>query len=135
VTSRRRAGQAGFLREVLWVGLVVLVGAVVVLDAVSLYSAYERVRQDTADAAKQARQTYVQELDVALAERAARRVLENRGDALVTVETEQADEGLVFVVSAERRVDTYAFRYLAYVPGLDSWVGQTMNPSATSRSD
>jgi hypothetical protein len=135
VSSTRRPNQAGFIREILWVSLAVLVAAVVVLDAVSLYSAYERVQRDTEDAARQARQTYVQALDVGVAESAARKLLEQRGDGYVGVETERVDDTLVFVVSAERHVDTYAFRYLGHVPGLEEWVAQTMNPVATGRSD
>lgn len=123
------------MREVLWVTLVVLIGAVAVLDAVSLYSAYERVRKDTSDAARQARQTYVQELDVGKAEQAARKLLESRGDTLTALATEDRGDTPVFVASATRRVETYAFRYLSYLPGLDAWVERTMNPSATGRSD
>lgn len=130
-----REGQAGFVRELLWVSLVVLIGAVVILDAVSLYSAYERVRKDSNDAARLARQVHLQELDVRKAERSARTLLVRRGDTLTSFETEGSGEATVFIVAAERHVDTYAFGYLAYIPGLDGWVERSMNPSATARSD
>ncbi len=130
-----REGQGGFVREVLWVSLVVLIGAVVVLDAVSLYSAYERVRKDSDDAARLARQVHLQELDVRQAERSARDLLERRGDALTSFETEGGGEETVFVVAATRHVDTYAFGYLVYIPGVDGWAERTMNPSASARSD
>ena len=130
-----REGQAGFVRELLWVSLVVLIGAVVVLDAVSLYSAYERVRKDSDDAARLARQVHLQELDVRQAERSARALLGRRGDELTSFETEGGGEATVFVVAATRHVDAYAFGYLAYIPGVDGWVERTMNPSATARSD
>jgi hypothetical protein len=123
------------VRELLWVSLVVLIGAVVVLDAVSLYSAYERVRKDSDDAARLARQVHLQELDVRQAERSARALLGRRGDELTSFETEGSGEATVFVVAATRHVDTYAFGYLAYIPGVDGWVERTMNPSATARSD
>lgn len=130
-----REGQAGFVRELLWVSLVVLIGAVVVLDAVSLYSAYERVRKDSDDAARLARQVHLQELDVRQAERSARALLGRRGDELTSFETEGSGEATVFIVAATRHVDTYAFGYLAHIPGVDGWVERTTNPSAAARSD
>jgi Flp pilus assembly protein TadG len=130
-----RGGQDGFVREILWVSLVVLIGAVVVLDAVSLYSAYERVKNDTDDAARLARQVHLQELDVRQAEKAARALLERRGDQLTSLETEGSGEATVFIVAATRHVDTYAFGYLVYIPGVDDWAERTMNPSAAARSD
>ncbi len=135
MTDGRRRRQGGFVRELLWVTLIVLIGAVVVLDAVSLYSAYERVRKDSTDAARLARQVHLQELNLAKAERAARVLLEERGDRMTTFETEGSGEETVFVIAATRHVDTYAFGYLVHVPGIDDWVERTMNPSATGRSD
>ncbi|MEE4275514.1 MAG: hypothetical protein V2J16_06585 [Thermoleophilia bacterium] len=129
------AGQGGFARELLWVSLVVLVGAVVILDAVSLYSAYERVRKDSNDAARLARQVHLQELDVRNAERSARTLLEDRGNKLTGFDTEGSGEATVFIVAAKRHVDTYAFGYLVYIPGLDGWVERRLNPSASARSD
>lgn len=126
--------QGGFVRELLWVTLIVLIGAVVVLDAVSLYSAYERVRKDSADAARLARQVQLEELDLAKARRAARVLLEERGDRMTGFTTEGSGEKTVFVVAATRHVDTYAFGYLAHLPGIDDWVERTTNPSATGRS-
>lgn len=128
-------GQDGFIREVLWVTLAVLIAAVVVLDAVSLYSAYERVRKDTKDAARQAHQTHVQTLDVKQASWAAKTLLEDRGDRYVDLKIEGSGESTVFIVSAKRRVNTYAFRYLRHVPSLDEWVAGMLNPAATGRSD
>lgn len=130
-----REGQGGFVRELLWVTLVVLIAAVAVLDAVSLYSAYERVKKDTADATRQARQVHLQELDVRKAERSVLALLDRRGDELTGFETEGSGEETVFIVEATRHVDTFAFAYLVYLPGLDGWVDRTMNPSATARSD
>jgi len=135
VRQGRPTRQAGFVRELLWVTLVVLIAAVVVLDGVSLYSAFERVRKDSADAARLARQTHLQELNVSKAKRAARVLLEERGDRMTGFRTEGGGEETVFVVAATRHVDTYAFGYLAYVPGIDDWVERTMNPTATGRSD
>jgi hypothetical protein len=123
------------VRELLWVTLIVLIAAVAVLDAVSLYSAYERVNKDTADAARLARQVHLQELDVRKAERSARALLDRRDDGLTGFATEGSGEETVFIVEATRHVDTYAFAYLVYLPGLDGWVERTMNPSATARSD
>ena len=127
--------QDGFIREVLWVTLAVVIAAIVVLDGVSLYSAYERVRKDTDDAARQAHQTHVQTLDVKQASRAARALLEDRGDDFVDLKIEGSGESTVFIVSAKRHVDTYAFRYLRHVPSLDGWVAGMLNPAAIGRSD
>ena len=131
----RPGRQGGFVREIIWVALAVVLAAVVVLDAVSLYSAYERVGKDTEDAARQARQVQLQELNLTKAERSARVLLERRGDELTSLETEGRGEETVFIVAATRHVHTYAFGYLVYVPGIDGWVDRTMNPSAVARSD
>ncbi len=135
VRRGRAAQQSGFLRGVLWVGLTVLIVAVVALDAVALYAAYEKVHTDTDDAARQARQVLVQELSVGRAEQAARRLLESRGDELLALKTKGTGEQTVFIVSATRHANTYVFRYLRYIPGLEAWVERTMDPTATGRSD
>jgi hypothetical protein len=135
VRRGRATQQGGFIRGVLWVGLTVLVVAVIALDAVSLYAAHEKVQTDTDDAARQARQVLVQELSVGRAEQAARRLLEGRGDELLELKTKGTGEQTVFIVSATRHANTYLFRYLRYVPGLEGWVERTMDPTATGRSD
>lgn len=127
--------QNGFVRELLWVTLIVLVLGVVVLDAVSLYSAYERARKDSEDAARLAREVQVQEFDLGRAREVARVLLEDRGGEMVGFDAEGRGEQTVFIVTAKRHVDTYAFRYLVHVPGIEDWVERTMNPTATSRSD
>jgi hypothetical protein len=136
VTARRPSRQDGFLREILWFTLIIVVAAIVVLDAVSLYSAYEKADEDATDAAADARRAYVQEQDVGAAKRAATELLEERGTTFVSFDVDRGlDEGIIFVVATERHADTYGFKYLRHVPGMADWVEDTENPSATGRSD
>ena len=123
--------QDGLLREALWIGFVVAIAAVVLLDGMALFGAHQSVGDSAATAAREARNTYYQTQDVARAELAAKGYLEKDGKVLTEFSTSRGLDGaLLFNVSATGHAETYAFKYLSYV-GLDDWVDRTTNPTTT----
>lgn len=133
-TSHLRS-QDGFIREILWVALVIAVVAVVVLDGMAIFSAHQAVGNDTKTAAREARTEYAQSLSLPSAEIAAQQYLSRSGLELVAFSSEKGAEGTaVFTVEAQADAKTYLFKYLRYVPGLDSWVERMTHPTASGRS-
>ena len=130
--SARLQRQDGFIREVLWVCLVLAVIAVVVLDAIALVAANRSVDDDAATAAREARTEYVDSLDARSAYAAADAYLVRSGVEMTGFSTSTGSEGtVVFTVTAQAHADTYVFRFLGSIPGLGDWVTRLSNPSAT----
>jgi Flp pilus assembly protein TadG len=134
----RRIGlrrQDGFIREILWVCLVLAVIAVVVLDAIALIAANRSVDDDAARAAREARTEYVDSLDARAAQAAASAYLVKSGVEMTGFSSSTGSEGaVVFTVTAQAHADTYVFRYVGRIPGLGDWVERVSNPSATRSS-
>lgn len=131
---KRARHQDGFIREVLWLALVVVIVAVIVLDAMSLVNARRSVEDSAATAAREARNYYYQTQDVASAEDAAKSYLQKNSKDFVAFETSRSLDGsLVFNVSASGHAETYVFKYLGYV-GLRDWVDKGVHPSTTQSS-
>jgi type II secretory pathway pseudopilin PulG len=126
--------QDGFIREVLWLFLTIAVIAMVVLDGLALFTAYQSVRDDAATAAGEARNVFTQTPDPAAAEKAARDYLTKSNEHLVAFSaTTGLDGNPVFTVTASAHADTYVFKLLKYV-GLKKWVKRMTEPSATRSS-
>ena len=127
--------QDGFLREIVWFGLIIGIIAVIVLDGLALFTANQSVKDDALRAARAAAQEYAQTLDTKGAELAAQQALIRENERLTGFEvTTRADGATVFAVTATAHADTYVFDLLRYV-GLKKWVNQVTNPSATRSSD
>ncbi len=127
--------QDGFIREILWVCLVLAILAVVVLDAIALIAANRSVDDDAARAAREARTEYVDSLDERAAHAAADAYLVRSGVEMTGFSTSTGSEGtMVFTVTAQAHADTYVFRFLGRIPGLGDWVERVSNPSATRSS-
>lgn len=134
---RRRSlrQENGFIREILWVALVVAVLAVVVLDGMSIFRANQAAGNDAARAANEARNVYTQTVDLGAAELAAKTYLEKSGCTMTSFNTRKSLEGqLVFIVGAQIHADTRAFKYLGSL-GLKTWVDRVTNPSAVEESE
>ena len=124
----------GFMREVIWLGVVVAIIALVLLDGIALFGAHQSVGDSADAAALEARNTYYETQNVAQAELAAQAYLEKSDKELTEFKTSRSLEGaLVFNVSATGHAETYAFKYLSYV-GLDDWVDRMVNPATTRSS-
>ncbi len=132
----RHTGQDGFIREVVWLLVIVGVIAVVLLDALALFNTHQKSHDAAASAVREAQTEYAQTLNVARAKQAAQEYLQKSGARLVTFESTGLVEGSMgFAVTATVRAKTYAFRYLDKVPGLEDWVDGIINPVSTEASD
>jgi hypothetical protein len=131
----RWRGQDGFIREILWLVVIVVVIGVIVLDGISLFTSYQSVRDDAFRAARAAAIDFTQTSDQKSAELAAQQALLRSNEKLVKFSyTTALDGSAVFTVTASAHADTYVFKYLRYV-GLKKWVNNMSNPSATRSSN
>lgn len=129
--ARSLRRQDGFVREVLWLALIVAVAALVVLDAMALLAAYRSTEDAAGAAALAARNTYFETQDVAAAERSAKASVAKNDKQFIGMDTSRSlDASVAFSVSAQGHAETYAFKYLKYV-GLKGWVERMTNPTAT----
>jgi Flp pilus assembly protein TadG len=137
-TVTRRAhlrGQDGFIREVVWIVVVLAVIGVVVLDGIAIFSAYQSA-DDAAKAAGEARTEYAQSLDMPLAKLAAQQYLTRSDLEMTAFKAERTETGTVrFTVTAKASADTYAFRYLGKIPQLEDWVERTTHPVRTGTAE
>ena len=125
--------QDGFIREILWLALILAILAVVVLDGLALFTAHQSVKDDADTAAEEARTEYAQSQDLGAAKLAAEQYLIKANKKFIAFSAATGvDGGLVITVKARAHADTYAFKYLRYV-GLKKWVDQMTNPTATAR--
>lgn len=121
--------QDGFIRELLWTCLVIAVIAVIVLDGMSLFTAYRSARDDAQTAAEEAMTAFAQTSDVASAKLAARQYIEKSDLEFVSFTVGQALDGTpVFTVKAKADAPTYLFKYLGIVPGLKEWTERMTHP-------
>ena len=131
----RWRGQDGFIRENLWLIIVIVVLGIVVLDGFSLYRTYQSARGDALRAAQAAAVDYAQTSSLKSAQLAAQQTLVRSNEKLVKFSsTSSLDGSAVFTVTASGHADTYVFKYLRYL-GLKKWVNRMSNPSATRSSN
>jgi hypothetical protein len=133
--SARLRRQDGFIREILWLALVLAILAIVALDGLSVFAAHQSVKEDATRAASEAQTAYVQTLDLVSAKLAAQQYLIKANKALVAFSSTTGLDGApVFTVEATAHANTYAFKFLRYV-GLKKWVDQMTNPTGTGTSE
>ena len=126
--SARLRRQDGFIRQIFWLAVTIAIVAVVLLDAMSLFSNHQSGHDNAAAAAKAARDEYSQTTDVGSAKVAAQESL-----AKFSSSTGAADTGPIFTVTDQAHAHTYVFGLLRYV-GLKKWVNTVSNPIATEDS-
>lgn len=127
--------QDGFVRESVTLLLIVVVIAVVVLDAVTLIQTNQTVKGNANDAALAAAETYVQTNDNDSALAAAKSFLADHNDTMLGFSWSNATGTMVYTVTAQRHAQTYAFHYLAKLPHMKDWVERLLNPKATRSSN
>lgn len=131
----RLRGQDGFIREVIWIAVILAVIAVVILDGMAIFGAYQSA-DDASSAADEARTEYAQSLNVGAAKQAAEEYLAKSDIEMVDFRAAQTESGTVrFTVTAKATADTYAFRYLAVIPPLEDWVERTTHPTRTGSAE
>lgn len=129
--SRRR--QQGLIREALYIFLAIAIVMAVLLDGLALFTAQQDARDSASDAGSAAKQEYVESGDVGLARDAAADRAEANGGELVgfTASAAVGAMGPAFTVTVRNSAETYLFKYLGYIPGLDDWVEDFENPTIT----
>jgi Flp pilus assembly protein TadG len=132
--SRLRS-QDGFIREVIWIAVILGIIALVILDGMAIFRAYQSA-DDAASAANEASTEYAQTLNVPAAKLAAGQYLAKSGLEMTDFEAVQTGNGTVkFTVTAQASADTYAFRYLGKIPQLEDWVERTTHPTRTGSAE
>lgn len=135
-TARRRR-QQGLIREALYIFLAVALVMAVLLDGVALFTTQQGARETASDAGREARQAYVDTLNVNAARQAAADYAAAKDAELVafTVTAPDGTTPRTFTVTVRGETDTYLFKYLRYVPGLDDWVEDMQNPVITRTTE
>ena len=132
--SRLRS-QDGFIREVIWIAVILGIIAVVILDGMAIFGAYQSA-DDATSAAEEARTEYAQTINVPAAKLAAQQYLDKSDIEMVDFKAVQTANGTVkFTVTAQSTADTYAFRYLGMIPPLEDWVERTTHPTRTGSAE
>jgi Flp pilus assembly protein TadG len=135
-TSSRLRSQDGFIREVVWIVVVLAVIAVVVLDAMAIFNAHQSVSNTSSDAAQAALTEYAQSQNAAAAKLAAEEQLAKNGLTMVSFKINQNPEGNTkIVVTSKDHADTYAFRFLGKIPPFKDWVQSVTNPVGSGSAD
>jgi uncharacterized membrane protein YjgN (DUF898 family) len=137
VTQRARLrNQDGFIRGVIWIVVVLAVIAVVILDGMAIFSAYQSAGDNATNAAEDARTDYAQTVNVPSAKLAAEQYLAKKDLELVDFKAVQTADGTVrFTVTAKATADTYAFHFLGAIPPLKDWVERTTHPVRTGSAE
>jgi Flp pilus assembly protein TadG len=132
----RLRSQDGFIREAIWIVVILTVIAVVILDGMAVFNAYQSAGDSATNAAEAARTDYAQTTDVATAKLAADEYLAKKGLEMTGFKAVQTTAGTVqFTVTARATADTYAFHYLASIPPLKDWVERTLHPTRTGNAE
>ena len=118
MTQRSRlSGQDGFIREAIWIVVILTIIAVAILDGMAIFTAYQSAGDSATNAADAARTEYAQSVSVPAAKLAADAYLAKKGLEMVGFKATQATDGTVtFTVTARATADTYAFRLLGSIP-------------------
>ena len=129
--DRRR--QKGLIREALYIFLAIAIVMAVLLDGVALFTTQQDARDDASDAGQEARQAYVETNNVQQAQAAAEKHAQANDADLVafSASTTSGSAAATFTVTVQHHTDTYLFKYLRYLPGLDDWVHDMQNPTIT----
>jgi Flp pilus assembly protein TadG len=135
-TRSRLHGQDGFIREVVWIVVILVIIAVVILDGMAVFNTYQSTGDSAAAAARAAITEYAQSQNVTAAKLAAQERLAKSGLEMVRFKTGQNTEGtLLITVTAKGHADTYALHYLSAIPPLKKWVERTTNPVRSGSAD
>lgn len=132
----RLRSQDGFIREAIWIVVILTVLAVVILDGMAIFNAYQSAGDNATNAAEAARTDYAQTTNVAAAKLTADEYLSKKGLEMVDFKAVQTSDGTVkFTITAKATTDTYAFHYLGSIPQLKDWVEHSTHPVETGNAE
>jgi hypothetical protein len=130
--SARLRSQDGFIREVVWIFVTLAIIAVVILDGMAIFNAYQSAGGGSADAAQAGLTEYAQSTSMTAAKLAAEQHAAKKGMEIVKFSVGKTPEGNYEVtVTGKTSADTYAFHYLGMIPPLEDWVERTTHPVRT----
>ena len=92
-TRSRMRSQDGFIREVVWIVVILAVIAVVILDGMAIFNTYQSTGNTSSDAAQAALTEYAQSQNVSAAKVAAGEQLSKNGLTMVGFKVSQSPEG------------------------------------------
>ena len=134
--SARLRSQDGFIREVVWIAVILAIIAVVILDGMAIFNAYQSAGNGSADAAKAGLTEYAQTTNVQAAELAAQEHATKKGVEIVKFSMGTTPEGgYTVTVTGKTTAETYAFHYLGLIPPLKDWVERTTHPVRTESAE
>jgi hypothetical protein len=133
--SARLRRQDGFIREIVWLAVILGILAIVVLDGLAIFTAHQSVKGDAERAAADAHTEFAQTQDLGVAKLAAQQYLIKANKKFIAFSaTTGLDGGTVITVKARAHANTHAFKLLRYV-GLKKWVDQMTNPTGTGTAE
>lgn len=107
----------GFLVNVIFIGTIVAIIAVLFIDGTAVYSTYARVGEVTNEAARQADLEYRDSHNPQLAEMVATEHCEDNGMEFVEFDV-LPESGFVFTVTCASEADTLVFKHLPFLKDL-----------------
>lgn len=125
-------GQGGFVREALFFLVLVTLFALVLLDAIAIYSTHRAVKEDAKKAAQVAVATYVATANDAAAQQAAIAYLDAHKSSIVTFTVQHGEGKTVYQVTAKRDVNTLLLKYVGRLPKVGDWMDRQLHPVATA---
>lgn len=109
--------HGGILGTLIFLGVVIAIMAIVVIDGVSIYYSFRDVKQVTTDAAEAAATTYKETRNETRAQLAAEAYCVDRGFEFVDFSVNR-EFGNLFEVTCGTEADTYVFKYLPYLKDM-----------------
>ena len=135
--SARLRSQDGFIREVVWIVVILAIIAVVILDGMAIFNAYQSAGNGSADAAEAGLTEYAQTTNVQAAELAAQAARQQEGDRdrRSSRWARPPRAATTVTVTGKTSAETYAFHYLGLIPPLKDWVERTTHPVRTDSAE
>jgi len=136
VRDSRWQRQDGFLRGVITFAVIIVVVAVLVLDAIAVINAQLGVRQNATDAANQALSNFVLTSNPAVALDSASAFLKIHGSVMIRHESKltpsaQGPGQATVTIAAFKKPNTYVLHYFQSLPGgMGRWFHKILNPHA-----
>jgi Flp pilus assembly protein TadG len=117
INNIRRDEDGGFLGTAIFLGIVIAIMAVVVIDGISIYNSYRLVSDATKKAAEASAENYSSTRNETRAALAAENYCVEDGYVFVEFYVNR-DFGNLFEVTCSTEADTYVFKHLPYLKDM-----------------
>jgi Flp pilus assembly protein TadG len=109
--------RGGILGTLIFLGIVIAIMAIVVVDGTSVYYTYRSASEVTSEAAEIAANTYSNTRDEALASLAAEAYCIEEGYEFISFQVNR-EVGNLYEVTCGTQADTYVFKHLPYMKDM-----------------